>query len=354
MALGLQQAFIMMATLLQAVQKYTQIRFSRENGIHVFYRDLLMWAGRLVRYPNVYSFKQRLLNGLPMEYRNHLVLYGGISAEHSSINDIVQKTCRYEKILVTLRPGRTGKKDNNSISKLRHPDARVECLGQQLCPRTFRMQRELTDQQGRQCPMQNPPQRERRDSRETRTSTGKADTSKLSCFKCGKVGHFANDPKCPQYTKPEKQQMFAAQIVDDLLDGEATGLVNNVPEGEAPLGITNEDDDYESGARAATPHEDNGPDGTQYEEESQPEDLHLNEYDGYALPADESDFEYMWFMVTTTCSTDTLPLPIEEEPIEEESDGDRESLPMDDIQVDKSDLDLEESSSYVKDPAWES
>ena len=48
--------------------------------------------------------------------------------------------------------------------------------------------------------------------------------------------------------------MFAAQIVDDLLDGEATCLVNDVPEGEAPLGITNEDDNYESRAGAATPH----------------------------------------------------------------------------------------------------
>ena len=122
-ALGLQQAFITTATPLQAVQKYAQIRFSRENGIHAFYHDLLMWAGRLAQYPDAYSFKQSLLNGLPTEYRNHLVLYKGISAEHSSINDIVQKARRYEKILVTLKPGRTGEKDNNSISKTRHPEA---------------------------------------------------------------------------------------------------------------------------------------------------------------------------------------------------------------------------------------
>ena len=59
-------------------------------------------------------------------------------------------------------------------------------------------------------------------------------------------------------------------------------------------------------------------------------------------------------MVTTTCSTDTLPLLIKEETIEEESDSDRESSPINDIQVEKSYSDLEESPSYVKDPAWES
>ena len=341
-ALGLQQAFITTATPLQAVQKYAQIRFSRENGIHAFYRDLLMWAGRLAQYPDAYSFKQRLLNGLPTEYRNHLVLYEGISAEHSSIDDIVQKTRRYEKILVTLKPGRTGEKDNNSISKTRHPEARVERSGQQLRPRAFRPQKDLTDRQGRQRPTQNHLSRERRDGRDTRISTGKADASKLSCFTCGKVGHFSNDPKCPQYKKPEKRQMFAAQVVNDLSDGEATGQANKVPEGEVP----NEDDNYESSTEAAIPpEEDDGPEGTQYDEDSYPEDPHLDEYDGYTLPADESDLEYMRFMVTTTRSTNMPPL---------ENGSDNEPLPMDDMQVDESDSGLEESSFYMSDSTWKS
>jgi hypothetical protein len=49
-----------------------------------------MWAGRLAQYPDEYSFKRRLLNGLPMEYRQHLIMYNGVSAENSSIDDIVR------------------------------------------------------------------------------------------------------------------------------------------------------------------------------------------------------------------------------------------------------------------------
>lgn len=41
--------------------------------------------------PDPYSFKQRLINGMPEEYRHHLELYDSISVEHSSIDDIVQK-----------------------------------------------------------------------------------------------------------------------------------------------------------------------------------------------------------------------------------------------------------------------
>jgi hypothetical protein len=48
-----------------------------------------MWAGRLAQYPDAYSFKRRLLNGLLIEFWNHLVLFDGISAEHSLIDKIV-------------------------------------------------------------------------------------------------------------------------------------------------------------------------------------------------------------------------------------------------------------------------
>jgi hypothetical protein len=89
--IGLFQAFITTATAQQAMERYMQVRFSRDEGVMGFHRDLLTWAGRLAQYPDPYSFKRRLLNGLPDEYRHHLALYDGISAEHSSIDEIVQK-----------------------------------------------------------------------------------------------------------------------------------------------------------------------------------------------------------------------------------------------------------------------
>jgi hypothetical protein len=109
--LGLYQSFITTATSQQAVLKYARIRFSTENGVHAFYRELLMWAGRLAHYPNPYSFKRRLLNGLPTEYRNHLALYEGVSAEHSSIDDIILKARRYEKAMATTVQARNADRD---------------------------------------------------------------------------------------------------------------------------------------------------------------------------------------------------------------------------------------------------
>ena len=55
--IGLYRAFITTATTQQAMQRYMRIKFSCDEGVMSFYRELLMWAGRLAQYPDTYSFK---------------------------------------------------------------------------------------------------------------------------------------------------------------------------------------------------------------------------------------------------------------------------------------------------------
>ena len=46
----------------------------------------------------------------------------------------------------------------------------------------------------------------------------KRDTSRLTCYKCGKVSHIATDSKCLLYQKPKLWQIYAAQVVDNWSD----------------------------------------------------------------------------------------------------------------------------------------
>jgi len=88
-----------------------------------FHHKLLMWAGRLAQYPDSYSFRRRLLNGLPTEYRNHLAWYEGISAEHSSIDEIVRKARHFETVLVTTRPGCDPDRDSSHDSHVSNAES---------------------------------------------------------------------------------------------------------------------------------------------------------------------------------------------------------------------------------------
>jgi len=61
----------------------------------------------------------------------------------------------------------------------------------------------------------------------------------MTCYKCGKLGHIATDPKCPQYKKPEQRQLYATQVVDnqsenELHDQEQTDLQGSQYEALVP------------------------------------------------------------------------------------------------------------------------
>ena len=111
-------------------------------------------------------------------------------------------------------------------------------------------------------------------------STPKGDTSKLTCYKCGKIGHIALDTKCPQYKKPEQRQIYAAQVVDNQSDTDQRDQ-------EEPQ---NAEATAESGVEdvGGEPQEDL-PDGSQYNDE----DPHYDKFDGYDLPSENDEPVYI-------------------------------------------------------------
>jgi hypothetical protein len=295
---GLFRTFITTATAQQAMQRYTQVRFSREEGVTAFYRELMMWAGRLAQYPDPYSFKRRLLNGLPSEFRHHLALYNGISAEHSSIDDIVREARHLEKTLISLRSGRNNEKQpalgTASVPVGASPQ-RPAGLPARQRPRNPppRQQparggpvRSAGTQQQR--PADKPAPGDRNRNTAPGQSFSKEGTSKLTCYKCGKVGHISTDPTCPQYKKPEQRQIYAAQVVDDRSDNEQPDETQrdrpetqdeaSGPDADDPVG---EDQNAES-------QQDECPDGSQYDDE----EPRYDDFDDYAPPS-EDEPEYI-------------------------------------------------------------
>jgi len=82
-------AFITTATAQKAMEEYLNVKYLKAEGILGFHRNLVMWAGQLAQYPDNYSFKQRIMNGLPSNCLYHLTMYNKLIAKHSSMEDIV-------------------------------------------------------------------------------------------------------------------------------------------------------------------------------------------------------------------------------------------------------------------------
>ena len=117
----------------------------------------------------------------------------------------------------------------------------------------------------------------------------KGDTSKLTCYKCSKVGHITSDTKCPQYKKPKQRQIFAAQILDDRSDSKQLDHMELPDEGEeAP------EEEVEGNLDKKPGVEDVCPEGSQYNNE----ESSYKEYDGYALPSDDEEPIYIQAMST--------------------------------------------------------
>lgn len=87
--IGLFGAFVTITMAQQAIQSYMHVQFLLDKGMMAFYYKLIMLVGQLTQYPNPYSFRRRLLNGMPKDYCHYLNLYKGISVEHSLIDDII-------------------------------------------------------------------------------------------------------------------------------------------------------------------------------------------------------------------------------------------------------------------------
>jgi len=111
---------------------------------------------------------------------------------------------------------------------------------------------------------------------------------KLTCYKCGKVSHIASDTKCLQYKKPEQQQFFATQVLDNRSDSEQPNHIELPEESkEAPEEVKG-NLDKEPGKQ------DDCPEGSQYDNK----ESFYKEYDGYALPSDDKKPVYIWAIST--------------------------------------------------------
>ncbi|KIO00643.1 hypothetical protein M404DRAFT_29338 [Pisolithus tinctorius Marx 270] len=95
-----------------AADQFDRTRYEYEKGALAFYNDLKRRAHRMVQPPDDYSFRRKFLCGLPHMIIKSIFEARGISAEHSTIEEILEEVHRMETaqkaINMHMRSSHTG------------------------------------------------------------------------------------------------------------------------------------------------------------------------------------------------------------------------------------------------------
>ncbi|KIK63519.1 hypothetical protein GYMLUDRAFT_57694 [Collybiopsis luxurians FD-317 M1] len=279
---GLYQQFVHDASISQIADRFHAVVYTQSGGVKSLFNELKRWATCMPIPPDVYTFKQRLLLLIPESMCDHLTRIEKISAERSSVDNIMQAAIECERSI------HTGKY---------YASARYQVTNQPAYQADHRSREVHTE----------------KDADKSRAEAQDGNCQFRACHDCGELGHWKGDPKCkknkasgndgPKYTayqKSNKPKLYwMAEEVSE--EGEKLFRLEEVSEPES-----------EPEAEAEPPS--GSPDpwgGSQYEPEATD--------DEYLAPPADTDNERVGFMrdpsdleYETASEEDELHLDIQE------------------------------------------
>ncbi|KAF7970992.1 hypothetical protein HWV62_22241 [Athelia sp. TMB] len=187
--------FVRTATANDAAIKYNSVRYSAADGVEGLYYKLDTTAERMIERPNDYDFRRRLFNLLPRWLQDKL-MDRNIIPKYASLDDIRENTKqieenslrRYEGIGDSVAsPSRLATASNS-----RPPRTADANRGQRGTPKPT-PGATATPTTRATIPTTSPNPRISRPTRPPR------DTSTMTCYSCGKLGHISSEPKCENY-----------------------------------------------------------------------------------------------------------------------------------------------------------
>ncbi|KAJ3735514.1 hypothetical protein DFJ43DRAFT_869541 [Lentinula guzmanii] len=94
---GLYQRFIHEASISQVADKFNEVIYNRKDGAKVMFSELKRWAVCMPIPPDLYTFKRRILLLVPPAMCRDMTRIEKVSAERSSINQIMQAAISCER-----------------------------------------------------------------------------------------------------------------------------------------------------------------------------------------------------------------------------------------------------------------
>ncbi|KAK1225536.1 hypothetical protein PQX77_011526 [Marasmius sp. AFHP31] len=231
-------------TVHQAAEKFDQVTYDPKKGVRRYYNTLCRWANRMLVRPDKFTFKRKFIQGLPEELIPEMFKRGAIP-DYSPVKQMIKAVERYEddsalekyyinKHKVASKAKQPSGNQNNrpsggndSYRRPLHASNQARVVGGRRYP-SPRRRSPPRDRTGGTKPGSGS-----RPSAQTKQNTysqtkGNNNNSKPKesgttplCFKCGKPGHYANNPTCERYGL---SSLFA---INEELDPPEDNVVDN-------------------------------------------------------------------------------------------------------------------------------
>ncbi|KAJ3717171.1 hypothetical protein C8R42DRAFT_724803 [Lentinula raphanica] len=268
--IGLFNRCVQAATVHQATQRYEEVVYDPDKGVRDYYATLDRWAARMPQPPNQYSFRKRFLDGLPMDMVKKLIDNGAVP-EYAGIQTIVKAVKRLEdnKVLQNYYVSSTKKPQNSSYyaNRLKKEQKYSNAPSTSSKPIILNgkpykavhyksSEKPAGSFKRMNAPPENKYNKQKVDSNKPVDNKKPNKSSAQLCYGCGKIGHYANDPKCERYGQP---RLYSIQEEETENSSQPIALMNvqdHDIEEDVPPGAPIESDDESEGEWALEPYED--------------------------------------------------------------------------------------------------